>query len=72
MVRAEKVQELVAAAMDGMTPGAADSSADEVTSACLTIALRGLKAAKSMGAEMQGMRAAVERLLLECTDERSH
>jgi len=67
--REAKVQELVTAAMDGMEPVAAHATADEVLSACFTIAHRAIYLALAAKADRRKIREALEQMMMFCADE---
>lgn len=69
MVRVERVNELVNAASDGMSKLATDSTANEVTSAILTMCQRAVRMAKQNGADLKDLRRCVGLILIECADE---
>ena len=70
LVREDVVNQLVDAAFDAMqlTARAQDANVPEVGSAGLTMALRTIRVLKHLGGDVATIRAAVERLLLECDD----
>ena len=72
MVREYVVRALVDAALNGMQGEAKRqlASVDEVGSASMTIALRTVVALKNCGCDLTRLRAAVERQLVECADDR--
>jgi hypothetical protein len=64
--REDVVKELIEAATEGMLHKApVDSTASEVFSAYMTMALRAVICAKEMGADQESLRHAVERLYEE-------
>lgn len=65
--RPDVVEKIAIAAFDGMNT-VPDSTADEMVSAGLTVALRCIIVAKEMGAHMPNLRTAVEQLWAEVTD----
>lgn len=66
--RSEVVDRLMKAANDGMTQAAQGTTAGEVLSAYLTLALKAVQVAREAGADMDSVRAGCERILLECAE----
>ena len=73
-VREPIVRALAAAAFTALEVEAqrVSASAPEVGSAAMTIALHTILVMRHLGADVYQLRAAVERLLLECIDDRAH
>lgn len=73
MVRVDKVNALVDAALAGMLPLSEGTSTGEVASACFTLALRAIRICKRQGTPDAALRQAAEQLLMECasTEQRN-
>lgn len=66
--RADVILALVDAARAGMVPLAEDATADEVYSACLSLALSAIVSCMAMGANPVQLRQSVEVLLMHCAE----
>ena len=66
------VRKLVAAGLEGMMAVAEGTSAAEVTSACMTITLNTIQAAKERGADLEGFRDGIARMYAELPPVTAH
>ena len=69
-IRTSVIEKLIEAGFDAMQEVSRDEEASdsEVYSAVMTMALRSIQGCKAAGSDPRRLRAAVERMLLECAD----
>lgn len=70
LVRIVVVNQLVDAALTGLCTNATDVTAAEIWSACMTLTYRMMRAAKSMGSDLEAFRPGILLMYLELPPER--